>query len=158
MITRRPARAATAQVGEDGAVPEWLSRSVPSRAVRPRWRERSVLVRWWRLARTARPRTFTQKVRYKMLRDHRQLLVTFADKAAVREHVAAVAGAHYLPRVYAVVDNPDDLTTSVLPDSFVMKPTHGSGAVVIVSAGADPEARLPPPHWGWVYSHVRPGA
>ena len=93
-----------------------------------------------------------------MLRDHRQLLVTFADKAAVREHVAAVAGAHYLPRVYAVVDNPDDLTTLALPDSFVMKPTHGSGAVVVVSDRAHPDAQLPPPHWGWVYSHVRPDA
>ena len=42
---------------------------------RPRWRERSRLVRMLRLVRTRRPKTFTEKVRYKMLRDHRRLVV-----------------------------------------------------------------------------------
>ena len=71
-----------------------------------RWRERSVLVRALRLWRTRNPRTFRDKVRYKMLRDHRALVVTFADKAAVRGYVAAVVGERYLPRVYAILDDP----------------------------------------------------
>jgi hypothetical protein len=37
------------------------------------------------LLRTRKPHTFRDKVRHKVLRDHRQLLVTFADKAAVRD-------------------------------------------------------------------------
>ncbi|MBJ7386137.1 MAG: hypothetical protein JHC55_16800, partial [Mycolicibacterium sp.] len=47
-----------------------------------RWRERSRLVRALRLWRTRKPSTFRDKVRYKMLRDRRALVVTFADKAA----------------------------------------------------------------------------
>ena len=121
-----------------------------------RWRERSRLVRLWRLFRTRRPRTFNEKVRYKMLRDHRPLLVTFADKAAVRDHVAALGGAAYLPEAYAVLADPADLVELDLPDAYVVKPTHGSGAVVVVSSAAPADARLPGPGGRWIYSHVRP--
>ena len=68
-----------------------------------RWDEvpgrRNRIVRGRRLWATRNPRTFTEKVRYKMLRDHRRLVVTFADKAAVRAHVAALAGEPVLPGV-----------------------------------------------------------
>jgi hypothetical protein len=122
----------------------------------PTRRERSRLVRWWRLFRTRRPRTFTEKVRYKMLRDHRPLIVTFADKAAVRDHVAATVGAHVLPRSWGVFEDPGDLASVSLPEAYVVKPTHGSGAVVVVSPDAPADARLPAAHHSWVYAHVRP--
>jgi hypothetical protein len=93
-----------------------------------------------------------------MLRDHRPLLVTFADKAAVRDYVASRAGAQYLPHVYAVVDDPRDLAELSLPEQYVVKPTHGSGVALVVSPEAPAEATLPPAQWGWVYRHVRPGA
>lgn len=121
-----------------------------------RRRERSRLVRLLRLWRTRRPRTFTEKVRYKMLRDHRPLMVTFADKAAVRDHVASVVGEHVLPRVFHVLDDPADLATVPLPPAYVVKPTHGSGVAVVVSDAAPADARLPEARWGWVYRHVRP--
>lgn len=120
------------------------------------WRERSRLVRWWRLWRTRRPRTFNEKVRYKMLRDHRRLMVTFADKVAVRDHVASTVGHHVLPVVLHVFDDPEDLRHAVLPPAFVLKPTHGSGVAVIVSPWAKPESRLAGPEHGWTYKHVRP--
>lgn len=111
-----------------------------------------------RLWRTRHPRTFRDKVRYKMLRDHRPLIVTFADKAAVRGYVAAVVGERYLPRVYALLDDPAGLGDLALPDAFVVKPTHGSGAAIVVSDRAPLGARLPSEHGSWVYSHVRPEA
>lgn len=123
-----------------------------------RWRERSRIVRAWRLLRSARPVTFTEKVRYKMLRDHRELLVTFADKAAVRGYVATHGGADHLPQAYAVLADPADLLGLDLPDRYVVKPTHGSGAVVVVSPDAPPDSRLPDPGATWVYCHVRPEA
>jgi TupA-like ATPgrasp len=122
-----------------------------------RWRERSRLVRAVRLWRTRNPRTFREKVRYKMLRDHRELVVTFADKAAVRDYVAAVVGERYLPRVYAIVDDPAALRDLAVPDAYVVKPTHGSGTAIIVSDSASGEARLPTEPSSWVYRHVRPG-
>ncbi|MFP5283810.1 MAG: ATP-grasp fold amidoligase family protein [Actinomycetes bacterium] len=123
-----------------------------------RWRDRSRLVRWWRLAGTARPRTFNQKVRYKMLRDHRPLLATFADKAAVRSYVAAAVGEGYLPQAYAILDDPAEVTSLDLPEEYVIKPTHASGAVVVVSAHAPADARLPEPGRCRTYCHVRPDA
>jgi hypothetical protein len=125
--------------------------------VAPR-RERSRLIRAWRLLRTRSPRTFTDKVRYKMLRDRRQLVVTFADKAAVRDYVAARVGSAALPGLVAVVADPADLRQVELPGCYVMKPTHGSGAVVVVSPNAPVDARLPGPGNRWAYSHVRPEA
>lgn len=126
----------------------------PARPVR--WRERSRLVRWHRLWRSRRPRTFTQKVRYKMLRDHRQLMVTFSDKVAVRDHVASIAGARVLPDLLHVLDDPGGLEGLALPESFVLKPSHGSGVAVIVSPRADTGSRLPEPRYGWTYAHVIP--
>lgn len=121
-----------------------------------RWRERSSLVRAIRLWRTRNPRTFRDKVRYKMLRDHRALVVTFADKAAVREHVARIIGEQYLPRAYAIVDDPTELRGVAFPDAHVVKPTHGSGAAIVVSRQASPQMRLPTEPGSWVYRHVRP--
>jgi hypothetical protein len=123
---------------------------------RVRWRARSRLVRCWLLWRTRRPRTFTEKVRYKMLRDHRRLMVTFVDKAAVRDHVAAIAGAQVLPQLFHVLDDPAELADVPLPPCYVLKPTHGSGVAVLVSDRADAGSRLPDPRHGWVYRHVRP--
>ncbi len=124
-------------------------------STRARLRERSRLVRMWRLARTSRPHTFTEKVRYKMLRDHRPLLVTFADKAAVRDYVIARIGDGYLPLALAVLDDPDELRSIALPERWVAKPTHGSGAVIVVSPEAPESARLPEAASSWVYRHVR---
>lgn len=120
------------------------------------WRERSRLVRAWRLLQTRSPRTFNDKVRYKMLRDHRQLIVTFADKAAVRDHVAERVGPAYLPGLLGILSDPGGLRDLTLLESYVVKPTHGSGAVVVVSPQAPAEARLPAPGGSWIYCHVRP--
>lgn len=111
------------------------------------------MVRLWR---TRQPQTFRDKVRYKMLRDHRALVVTFADKVAVRNYVTDVVGAQYLPRVYAIIDDPAALHDACLPDAYVVKPTHGSGAAIVVSGRAPGEARLPRTQHSWVYRHVRP--
>ena len=120
------------------------------------WRNRSRIVRVGRLLRTRRPRTFNDKVRYKLLRDHRPLQVTFADKAAMRDHVARVVGAEHLPGLLGLVDDPDDLLELDLPRAWVVKPTHGSGACVVVSDAAPEGSRLPSPAHGWAYALVRP--
>ncbi|MCZ0731589.1 ATP-grasp fold amidoligase family protein [Mycolicibacterium iranicum] len=114
------------------------------------------MVRLTRLWRTRHPRTFRDKVRYKMLRDHRALVVTFADKVAVREYVAEVVGAQYLPHLHAILDDPEALFDADLPDGYVAKPTHGSGAAIVISDRAPMEARLPRAQHSWVYRHVRP--
>jgi hypothetical protein len=106
------------------------------------------------LARTRNPQTFREKVRYKMLRDRRPLLVTFADKLAVRDYIADAVGSDHLPLLYGTFDTADALAAFDLPSACVIKPTHGSGAVVVVSPRAPATARLPGPDAAWAYSHV----
>ena len=94
-----------------------------------------------------------------MLRDHRPLLVTFADKSAVRDYVASRVGSQYLPTVLGVLDDPREILGLSLPTAgYVVKPTHGSGAAVVVSPNAPVDGVLPEARWGWVYCHVRPCA
>lgn len=115
-------------------------------------------MRCYRLWCTRTPATFNDKVRYKMLRDHRPLVVTFADKAAMRRYVEQIVGSDHLPRLQALVANTDDLSDPLLDGELVLKPTHGSGACIVVDRHAPAGARLPPPLHGWKYSHVRPAA
>lgn len=123
---------------------------------RASWRERSALVRMLRLWRTRSPRTFREKVRYKMLRDRRELVVTFADKAAVRTHVEAAGYGRLLPKAFLVTADVEELRRAELPGSYVVKPTHGSGAAIVVSPDAPPAARLPQHADDWSYCFVRP--
>ncbi len=102
------------------------------------------------------PATFNEKVRYKMLADRRPLLRTFADKLAVRAYVEARVGAGVLTELYAVTDVPETLVQAEIPREFVLKPTHASGAVVVVADFAPFERELPVPPARWAQSLVRP--
>jgi len=104
------------------------------------------------------PVTFQEKVRYKMLKDRRPLLTTFADKFAVREYVASRVGDELLTHLYAVTDIPRTLATTELPREFVLKPTHASGACVVVADFASVESELPvsPEAFGFGGVLVRP--
>lgn len=81
---------------------------------------------------TRYPVTFTQKLLWKMVKDRRPLLTTFADKVAVRDYVAQAVGPEVLPQLYAVVTDPADLDPAQLPEQFVVKPNNASGLVWIV--------------------------
>lgn len=97
-----------------------------------------------------RPDGFMGKVRWKMLKDRRPLLTTFADKVAVREYVAQAAGREVLTECYAVVDDPAELDPSSLPREFVAKTNHGCGGMWVVSDGPQPPE--PEPHTRTVFS------
>jgi hypothetical protein len=120
------------------------------------WRNRSRVVRAIRLLRTRSPVTFNDKVRYKLLRDHRELMVTFADKASMRSYVADVVGERYLPSASGPFSDATDLVAASLPELFVLKPTHGSGACIVVDTDAPPGARLPAVNDSWCYTRVHP--
>ncbi len=55
-----------------------------------------------------------------------------ADKYLVRDYVRERVGAHILPELYWVGTDPDAIPFDILPERFVVKPTHGSGWVEIV--------------------------
>lgn len=107
-------------------------------------------------ARTRHPRTFSEKLRYKVLRDHRPLLTTFADKVAAREYVAARVGEQVLPKLVTVLDDARALDPALLPANFALKAAHASGGIVLVTDRAPADARLPEPEAYWPGVAVRP--
>jgi TupA-like ATPgrasp len=109
-------------------------------------------LRWWR----RRPVTLNEKIRYKMAKDRRPLLTTFSDKLAVRDYVASRVDPDILNHVFLTAADPREIDVEQLPDPCVIKPTHGSGAVILVHDGADPSAVIPgvPDGAGWVSGTV----
>lgn len=110
-----------------------------------------------RIVRYSRPQTFNDKVHFKMLRDRRPILSTFADKVAVRDLVLAEAGGLVkVPRLLGVFEAAEDLARAELPREYVLKAAHASGGVIVVSDSADPSLRLPEPSAHWPHVAVRP--
>ncbi len=77
--------------------------------------------------------TFKGLVLRGLANERSRLLVTFVDKVAARSYVASLSSQVTLPTVYQVVEDARDLDPSLWPEEFVIKPSHGSGALVIVS-------------------------
>lgn len=88
------------------------------------------------------PQRFDEKVRYKMAFDRRPMLPVYADKIAVRKYVSEVIGSAYLPELYDVFRTglPEDLN---IPECCVVKPSHGSGAVVLIAPEPPAETKAP---------------
>jgi len=80
-----------------------------------------------------RPATLNEKILYRILFDRRLVLTRVADKAAVRPYVESRLGPQVLPKLYCLTTRPDTIPFDQLPDRFVVKPTHGSGWVQIVT-------------------------
>jgi hypothetical protein len=115
------------------------------------------------------PKTFNEKVLYRVLFDHSPIWTRLQDKYAVRDYVRERIGEHVLPRWYCVTKNPRDIPFDELPDRFVVKPTHGSGWVRVVfqAHALDREELIDTCHgWlsqnyfyvqrEWLYKHIEP--
>ncbi len=68
-----------------------------------------------------------------MFFDHRSLWTQLQDKHMFREYAARRVGKDILPQLYWVTKNPSDIPFASLPERFVVKPTHGSGWVYLVT-------------------------
>lgn len=77
------------------------------------------------------PRSFSEKLQWLKLRYRNALWPALSDKYLVREFVASRIGDTYLTPLLGVWDTVDQIDQDDLPDSFVLKPTHGSGWIVL---------------------------
>ncbi|MEI9907906.1 MAG: ATP-grasp fold amidoligase family protein [Actinomycetota bacterium] len=104
------------------------------------------------------PQAFNDKLQRRMLLDRREFLTTFADKYSVRNCVENRVGAQYLTKLFKVWNEPSEIELNGLPNNFVLKATHGSGAMVIVWDGAPHENELPidPENSAWGRFLIRP--
>lgn len=102
--------------------------------------------------------TFNQRLAYKMLHDRRSLLTILADKVAVKEHITETLGPRHVATTLAVGCFVDEIDWAALPEECVVKVNHGSGGLVMITADAPEEARLPEvgSAWGWDRFRVRP--
>ncbi len=85
------------------------------------------LKRWFGRASLNPPVTFNEKLQWLKLYDRRDQIVLLADKSSVRDFVAKKIGINYLNEVYGVWGKLEDINFKNLPNSFVIKATHGSG-------------------------------
>ena len=98
---------------------------------------RSALKHWYwlfkcRPCHVEAPRTMTEKIHWLKLYDSTPVKGRLADKYLVRQWVAGKVGERYLVPLLGVWDSPDEIDFESLPDSFVLKATHGSGWNILV--------------------------
>lgn len=78
------------------------------------------------------PKTFNENVLARKVRNDEYALADYTDKYEVRKYVAEKIGPEYVVPALGVWDSLEDIDFSALPQSFVLKATHGSGWNVIV--------------------------
>lgn len=90
------------------------------------------------------PRTYNEKLAWRILHDRNPLIALTADKLAVRDYVAAKVGAEILVPLLGVYERAADIPWESLPDRFALKASHGSGMNLLVrgKASADRDAVL----------------
>jgi len=85
------------------------------------------------------PRTFNEKLLHRKLYTDDDRFARIEDKWAVREYVSERIGSGVLPEVYCVTDDPWSIDFNSLPPEYVVKPTHLSGPVILVSEDDAPD-------------------
>ena len=77
------------------------------------------------------PLTYTEKLQWLKLYDHRPEYTTMVDKYAVKEYIAERIGQEYVVPLLGVWEKAEDIDFDSLPDQFVLKTTHDSGGIVV---------------------------
>ena len=85
------------------------------------------------------PQSFNQKINWKKISDRNPLLPIVADKYRVRDYLRSVLGVKeaekfLIPLLY-VTDNPETIPFDDLPEEYIIKANHSSGANIIVEKG-----------------------
>jgi hypothetical protein len=87
------------------------------------------------------PRTFTEKVNWRVVHDRRPLIGQLGDKLAMKEYALGVVPSVNVPRVLWTGTDVGELTGAALPGRWVLKPNHGTMRVH-VGAGTPDVAHL----------------
>lgn len=73
------------------------------------------------------PKSYSEKLQWLKLYDHKDLYTALVDKYEVKNYVKKIIGDKYLAKTIGVWDSPDDIDFTALPQRFVLKTTHGGG-------------------------------
>ena len=103
------------------------------------------------------PRTYNERLGWRILHDRNPLFPRTIDKIAVRDYVAARAGGDILIPLIGVYDRAADIPWDMLPNRFALKANHGWNMNLLVhdKSALDREAAMRRAD-GWLrYSHYR---
>lgn len=78
------------------------------------------------------PQTFTEKIQWLKLYNRKPEYTTLVDKYAVKDYVAKKIGHDFIIPTLGIWKSFDDINFDSLPQSFVLKTTHGGGSTGIV--------------------------
>ena len=115
------------------------------------------------------PRTFNEKIQWIKLYDRDPLMTLYADKYEIRKVVENKIGRHILNELYGVFESVDEIDFDSLPESFVLKASHGCEWNIIVknkSVLDRKKAKKKMRKWlatnyytrkrEWAYKHIKP--
>ena len=77
------------------------------------------------------PETFTEKLQWIKLYDHKPEYSKMVDKASAKEFAARIIGEEHIIPTLGLYDTAEAIDFESLPDQFVLKCTHDSGSVLI---------------------------
>ena len=83
------------------------------------------------------PERYTEKIQWYKLNYRNPVMMKCVDKYYVREYVESKGLGSILNTLYQVVDDPDEIDFSALPDKFVLKTTNGSGTNILCKNKSD---------------------
>lgn len=78
------------------------------------------------------PVTYNEKLQWLKLYDRKPEYSKYVDKYTVRSYIAEVIGEQYLIPLLGVYNDAKEIEWGALPNSFVLKCTHGAGANNII--------------------------
>lgn len=105
----------------------WLNPKIPAVMIQIRH-----LMRMGRFARLHNPQNLNEKILWMTLHTDTREWSRLADKYEVRDFVRECGLENILVEQYGLYNSMDEVDFNNLPSSFVLKPTHGSGDVVVV--------------------------
>lgn len=77
------------------------------------------------------PKTFNEKIQWRILKDRKDIYTKLADKYLVRDYVKEKIGEEYLIKLLGVYEKAEEIDYDRLPNKFVLKCNHDSGSVII---------------------------
>ena len=78
------------------------------------------------------PKTFNERIAYFKLNNRSDFYTVLADKYKVKDYVIDKIGQKYVLKNLYVTSNPSTIKFEKLPDSFIIKASHGSSASIII--------------------------
>lgn len=105
----------------------WLNPIIPKTMIQIRH-----LLRMKRFARLKNPQDLNEKILWMAVNTDTREWSRLTDKYEVRDYVRECGLEKILVRQYGLWNNMSEVDFVTLPNTFVLKPTHGSGDVVVV--------------------------